>query len=267
MNDHTDETYITGSFDYTLDKTAATTPVVSGSVSNAGADVSSSISGVTAGEYVYLIKNDQTTVLNNLISAPQTALDNLRDLSDELWSRSKVASDGSVDLTTVGLVNGTYSVVAMDLAGNFSAVATNTIEVTGSSAVTSDALFDAMFEGIDFDGGGVDTSYTSATAGTDASGDNDAVVYIETSDMAVGDTVELFADGLLVYSNKMTESDIAAGKIQTDEINFATEADDLAAGDGNTGVQNDDKVILEIKVKHGDHYVQENANVTWEYQW
>jgi hypothetical protein len=65
----------------------------------------------------------------------------------------------------------------------------------------------------------------------------------------------------------MTEGDIAAGKIQTDEINFATEADDLAAGEGNTGVQNDDKVILEIKVKHGDHYVQENANVTWEYQW
>jgi hypothetical protein len=85
--------------------------------------------------------------------------------------------------------------------------------------------------------------------------------------MAVGDTVELFADGLLVYSNIMTESDIAAGKIQTDEINFATQADDLAAGSGNTGTQNDDQVILELKVKHGDQYVQENANVTWEYQW
>ena len=267
VDDDRSTTLVEQQFDFTLDQTVATTPIVASSVSNSGADVSSNISGVTAGEYVYLIKNDQTTVLNNLSSAPQTALDNLRNLSDELWSRSKVASDGSVDLTTVGLVDGTYSVVAMDLAGNFSTVATNTIEVTGSSAVSSDALFDAMFEGIDFDGGGIDTSDTSATAGTDASGDNTAVVYIETSDMAVGDTVELFADGLLVYSNKMTEGDIAAGKIQTDEINFATEADDLTAGEGNTEVQNDDKVILEIKVKHGDHYVQENANVTWEYQW
>jgi hypothetical protein len=231
--------------------------------------VSASITDAAAGEYVYLIKNDQNTVLGNLASAPQTALDNLRGLSDELWSRTKVAEDGSVNLTTEGLIDGVYKVVAMDLAGNFSPEADNEITVSGSTVTPSDTLFDVSFSGIDYDGtNGVDSPFDAsspATAGSVDSKDNTAKVHIELTDIAEGDTVELYADGLLVYSNAVTATDVTNGSLQTGNIDFAANADDVSTADGNTETVSDEKVILDLKVKHGDTYVQDG--VTWEYQW
>jgi len=272
-----DATSVTGAdqvFDFTIDQTAASTPVVADTDGTpdgtltvpSGLDLSSKITGVTAGDYVYLIKADQTTVLDHLTTDPQTALDNLRGLSDELWSRSKVASDNSVDLTTAGLEDGVYEVVAMDLAGNFSVVADNTLTVTGSNYSSSDAAYDIMFEGIDADeavGAEFAFSSSSTTAGNAASSDRTAKIVLDIDDASEGDTVEVWADGQEVFSTELTAANISDGQLITDNINFAT-AD---AGAMGTGTPNDETVLLEVKIKHGDQYVQDGGDVTWEYQW
>jgi hypothetical protein len=253
-------------FDFTIDQTAASTPVVADSDGTddstltlaSGTDVSSAITGVSAGDYVYLIKSDQTTVLDKLTTDPQTALDNLRGLTDELWSRSKVADDNTVDLTALGLTAGEYKVVAMDLAGNFSVVATNTVTVTGGD-LSSDLLFDADFTGIDADDNAdVELTFTDSNtaAGNASSGDSTAKVVINLNDVAEGDTLELWVDGDLALSHVVTDTEIQAGKFTSDLVNFA---------ESDTG--SDQQVALELKVKHGDQYVQENGDVTWEYQW
>jgi len=264
-----DATAVTGAdqvFDFTIDQTAASTPVVADSDGTddstltlaSGTDVSSAITGVSAGDYVYLIKSDQTTVLDHLTTDPQTALDNLRGLSDELWSRSKVADDNTVDLSALGLTAGEYKVVAMDLAGNFSVVASNTVTVAGDD-LTSDLLFDADFAGIDADDNAdVELTFTDSNivAGNSSSEDATARVVINLNDVAEGDTLELWVDGDLALSHVVTDTEIQAGKFTSDLVNFA---------ESDTG--SDQQVALELKVKHGDQYVQENGDVTWEYQW
>jgi len=258
----------TDSFDYTLDRTAATAPIVTDTddatndltlTLTSGSDVSAAISGVTAGDYVYLIKSDQTTVFDYLTTDPQTALDNLRGLSDELWSRSKVADDNTVDLTALGLTAGEYEVVAMDLAGNFSLVASTTVTVTGND-LSSDLLFDADFAGIDADNNaGVELAFinSSTPAGTASSGDSTAKVVINLNDVAEGDTLELWVDGdHLALTHVVTDTEIQAGTFTSGEVNFADFDDEP-----------NQIVALELKVKHGDQYVQEAGDVTWEYQW
>jgi hypothetical protein len=277
LNDQTDETYITGSFDYTLDNVAAVTPTVADTDGSdtavdgtltvtGGSDVSAAITGVDAGDYVYLIKSDQGSVLDNIATDPQTALDNLRDLSDELWSRSIVATDGSVDLSTIGLTDGDYKVVAMDLAGNFSVVATNTVTVTGANYSASDDLYDVMFNGVDADAtAGAEFTFSDSSTPADNTSNNDstAKLVLDIEDASEGDTVELWADGQKVFSTELTAINISDGQLTTDEIDFAT-ADAAAT---STGTANDEKVLLEVKVKHGDQYVQDGGDVTWEYQW
>jgi hypothetical protein len=277
LNDQTDETYITGSFDYTLDNVAAVTPTVADTDGSdtavdgtltvtGGSDVSAAITGVDAGDYVYLIKSDQGSVLDNIATDPQTALDNLRDLSDELWSRSIVATDGSVDLSTIGLTDGDYKVVAMDLAGNFSVVATNTVTVTGANYSASDDLYDVMFNGVDADAtAGAEFTFSDSSTPADNTSNNDstAKLVLDIEDASAGDTVELWADGQKVFSTELTATNISDGQLTTDEIDFAT-ADAAAT---STGTANDEKVLLEVRVKHGDQYVQDSGDTTWEYHW
>jgi hypothetical protein len=252
-------------FDFTIDQTAASTPVVADSDGTddstltlaSGTDVSSAITGVSAGDYVYLINSDQATVLDYLTTDPQKALDNLRGLSDELWSRSKVADDNTVDLTALGLTAGEYKVVAMDLAGNFSVVASNTVTVTGDD-LSSDLLFDADFAGIDADeNADVELTFADKTTAATATGDSTAKVVINLNDVAEGDTLELWVDGdHLALTHVVTDTEIQAGTFTSGEVNF-TEFDS----------ESDQLVALELKVKHGDQYVQEAGDVTWEYKW
>ncbi|NCW69357.1 MAG: hypothetical protein EBV86_12465, partial [Marivivens sp.] len=268
-------TSVTGAsaiFDFEIDQTAASTPTVSatgGSDSlddltlsvDAGDDVSVAITGAAPGEYVYLIEANQSTVLSRLTNEPQTALNELRGLSDELWSRSKVASDGSVDVTTAGLVGGVYKVVAMDLAGNFSQIADHTITVQNSSATSGDAFFDVMFKGINNDAD-AELDYTpgaNSSAGTDGSEISSATVVLELNDLAVGDTVELWADDTKVFAHQVTVAEVAAG-----ELTFGLY--DFSDADATTNGRAADKVELALKVMHGDQYV-EDGDVTWDYQW
>ena len=277
LNDQTAETFMTGSFDYTLDNVAAVTPTVAdtdysdtavdGTLTVAGGtDVSAAITGVDAGDYVYLIKSDQGSVLDNIATDPQIALDSLRVLSDELWSRSIAATDGSVDLSTIGLTDGDYKVVAMDLAGNFSVVATNTVTVTGSNVSANDALYDVMFAGVDADAtAGAEFVFSNSNTAADNTSNDDstAKLVLDIDDASEGDTVELWADGQKVFSAELTATNISDGQLSTDEIDFVT-ADAAAT---STGTASDEKVLLEVKVKHGDQYVQDNGDTTWEYQW
>ena len=259
-------------FNYTLDKTAASTPVLADSdgtddgvlTVDAGTDISSNLSGLTAGEYLYLVvdsANFWTTLSGSTDAAALTAL---RDLNGEHWSRAKVNANGDVDIDTSGLSNGTYKLVAMDLAGNFSEIASKTVVIQNSSAGAGD---DATMSGINAD---TDADMelvfpnSGSAAAQGATGDSTAKVVFDLVDVAVGDTLELYADGILVYSNVITATQVAAGTLETREIDFATEADDQA---GNAVVAGDDTVALELKLKHGDVYVQDNGEVTWEYTW
>jgi hypothetical protein len=79
-----------------------------------------------------------------------------------------------------------------------------------------------------------------------------------------GDTVELWADGQEVFSAQLSATNINNRQLTTDEIDF-TSADAGATSTGTTA--NDEIVMLEVKVKHGDQYVQDGGDVTWEYQW
>jgi hypothetical protein len=86
---------------------------------------------------------------------------------------------------------------------------------------------------------------------------------VDIDDASEGDTVEIWADGQKVFSTELTATNISDGQLTTNEIDFAT----TDAGATSTGTANDEKVLLEVKVKHGDQYVQDNGDVTWEYQW
>jgi hypothetical protein len=264
------------SFGYSLDQTAATTPIVAdidgfGDTASDGTLttntlVSSYITGTTPGEYVYLIKSDQSSVFDNLSSDPQLALDNLRGLDAGLWQRSKVAVDGSVSLAANDLVDGVYKVVAMDLAGNFSEVATNTITVTSSTLVAAGDAHDVLFFAVDTDaneGNSYDLAFTDSSTPAAKSGENSVGIVLNIQDAAEGDMLEVYADGQLVWSHEVLGSEVGS-QIWLSEKDLDT-YDNATAG--NTGTTGDDKVLLELKVKHGDSYVQDGSEVTWEYQW
>jgi len=155
----------------------------------------------------------------------------------------------------------------MDLAGNFSVVATNKVTMTGSNYSSSDAAFDIMFEGINADAN-ADVEFAFSVSGTSAdntsNNDSTAKIVLDIVDASVGDLVEVWADGQQVFSTELTATNIGDGKLTTDDINFAT-ADAGATTSGTT--RNNDEVLLEVKVKHGDQYVQDGGDVTWAYQW
>ena len=266
---------VTETFYYSLDQTAATTPTVadvdgfedtvSDGTLTRNTNVSNFITGATPGEYVYLIKSDQSTVFDNLMSDPQTALDNLRGLDAGLWQRSKVADDGTVSLASNDLVNGVYKVVAMDLAGNFSQVATNTITVTGSTLAAGDA-HDVLFHAVDTDAvesNGFDLGFVDASTPAIKSGDSSIGIVLNIQDAAEGDMLEVYADGQLVWSHEVLGSEVGS-QIWLGEKDLSIYDDATTA---NTETPGDDKVLLELKVKHGDTYVQDGSEVTWEYQW
>jgi hypothetical protein len=227
----------------------------------AGVDISGAIKGAGPGEYVYLIDLSALDVWDNLGIDNQAALTSLRDLSDDLWSRSQVDGEGGVHMSTEGLKNGVYGVVAMDLAGNFSAPAGTIIELKNSSAAENDDFFDVMFKGINNDAD-TELDYTPGehpTAGGSGSDISSATVVLELNDVAVGDTVELWADETKVFTHQVTDLEVAAR-----ELTF--ESYDFSAADATTNGRAADEVELVLKVTHGDQSV-EDGDVTWKYTW
>jgi hypothetical protein len=117
---------------------------------------------------------------------------------------------------------------------------------------------DVFFEGLIVidDATSIDSSFveSSTPGGTDESGDNTAKLVLDVSDGSDGDTVELYVDNVKVFSDTLNETKIANSTITTGEFTF----DDTTNQD----------VALEIKVKDtSGTYIQDNGDVTWEYQW
>jgi hypothetical protein len=282
VDDDRATTLVEQTFDITLDQTAASTPVLADSdgandgklTVAAGTNINTNITGLTAGEYLYVVwdgnsqSNEATDFWTYIANGDDaTALATLRSLDSTDWSRSQVDADGKVSIDTSGLLDGGYKLVAMDLAGNFSQVAANTLEITDGETAPNHATLDATIAGINADADAdMELVFSVLGSAQATAGDSTAKAVFDLVDVAVGDTVELYADGLLVYSIELTAAQVAAGTLETSEIDFAT-ADDRSSGDGNTGTSGDDKVALELKLKHGDTYIQENGVVTWEYQW
>jgi hypothetical protein len=77
---------------------------------------------------------------------------------------------------------------------------------------------------------------------------------LDVSNGSDGDTVELYVDNVMVFSDTLNATKIANSTITTGELTF----DDTTNQD----------VALEIKVQNSSGtYIQDNGDVTWEYQW
>ena len=105
-----------------------------------------------------------------------------------------------------------------------------------------------------------------------ATGDSSISVYLDVSDAMDGDIIELYADGVLIATSAaLTSQQITDGSIELANTDTTTEfnlsSSDTSGSNGATATANDDKVILEVRVQNGSTYSQENADVTWEYQW
>ena len=150
---------------------------------------------------------------------------------------------------------------------------------TGDDTLNVDLSNPVDFLGVDIDDDG---NYTDAfekalngVVGHDdsnaATGDSSISVYLDVSDASENDVIELYADGALVATSAaLTSAQITSGSIElassgVTEFNLSTY--DTSGSNGATATANDDKVILEVKVKTGGTYSQDNADVTWEYQW
>jgi hypothetical protein len=138
--------------------------------------------------------------------------------------------------------------------------------------VYTDIANEADFLGVDIneDQDYVD-AYETATNGVvgnndgdTANGDDTISVYLDVSDASVGDVIELYVDGTLIATSaSLTQTQITNGALELETSGGASEFD-LDSSDNDA----DDKVLLEVKVKNGsDVYVQDNGDVTWEYQW
>jgi len=117
---------------------------------------------------------------------------------------------------------------------------------------------DVFFEGLIVidDATSIDSSFveSSTPGGTDESGDNTAKLVLDVSDGSDGDTVELYVDNVMVFSETLSTTEIANGTITTGELTF-------------NDTTNQD-VALEIKVQNSSGtYIQDNGDVVWEYQW
>jgi len=248
VDDDRATTLVDQTFDITLDQTAAHTPVLSGASANAltAAEGSSiDISGVETGEYLYFI---EATAYQGLTSVDTNADQHMQDifaLSTEKWTRvlvgENVTTTDTVSFTVDGLMDGSYKLVAMDLAGNFSAVSSDTLTVTGSTSVNTD----------------LDVALNSISDTTDGDGST-VELLLDINEAVAGDTVEIWIDGVIIDEHELTATEIGAGS--------ASVAIDVDANGADTGTLND--VNVQIAVRHGSFVTQsETEDATVNYTW
>jgi len=216
--------------------------VLSTSAVAAAATITVPLSGVEDGQDVTLTLNSKT-------------------YSSQATSHSASFTISSADLNALPGGSITYQVDVSDVAGNAATTYTGsfTKSVAGFAGIDADA-----------DGSGVlEFTNTNAIAGTSGSADSTAKVALDVSKASVGDTVELYVDGTLVWSDTLDEGEISSGTLVADNgsgdaINFDN-YDSTGAGSGvNVSA---DIVTLEVKLKNSGGYVQEAEDVTWDYQW
>jgi len=202
-----------------------------------------------------------------------------------------VPSDTALDILT----SGPTGVVGSDVAkGNF-VVSQNdqivirvtnaqdnditTVSTSGDNIYVVDLNNPVDFLGIDInDDDDYADLYETATNGivgvndsdTDA-GDSTVSVYLDVSDAATGDVIELYADGVLIATSAaMTQEQISTGSLTLTNVSDGKTVFDLTTYDtaNGSGTADDDKVVLEVKVQNGSStYSQDGGDVTWEYQW
>lgn len=208
-------------------------------------EAASNLSGLPTGTDSTIIKVDQTAVNSDW-----------SDSGNDLLLTYTVAAgvNGVVTVDETALAIALTNASITDAAGN--ALTVPTFEVTDpTNAINADDVF---FESLIFveDGTSIDQPYTASStpAGTDGSGDNSAELVLDVSDGSDGDTLELYVDNELVFSDALVQNEIDTGSITTSELTF----EDTTNQD----------VALEIKVKDTNGtYIQDNGDVTWEYQW
>jgi hypothetical protein len=107
----------------------------------------------------------------------------------------------------------------------------------------------------------------NGVVGDASTDDSTGQLWLDVSDAVDGDGIEVLADGNVIFTHTITQSEINTGKINTGDINLNI-SDDITGANGNTGVEDDDKVNLEIRVNYnsGDGS-SDQSDVTWEYQW
>jgi hypothetical protein len=258
----------------TLDDTkpAAPTHTVadddSDNVSNAVSGSEVSVTG-EANADVYLIRNDggaiKSAVIDKIAAGEDLiALANLFALEPYEYSRSTLGSDGSGTIATDGLIDGTYELYQVDRAGNVSVKSTVSIAVD-TDITSANYIEDVDFASITY---GANTESNTSTRGGDANHDNDAaIISLDLNDVTVGDVVELYIDGKLAYLHSVTDGDKQNGKISTDQLSL-NDFDKTFGGMDDPSLNTaNDVVVIEVKVKHDGRYVQDGADVTWEYQW
>jgi hypothetical protein len=157
------------------------------------------------------------------------------------------------------------------------AATSNTDSLAKVKAIAQDVYTDianeADFLGVDIneDGDYADT-YEVATNGVVgnndgdmATGDDTISVYLDVSDASVGDVIELYVDDTLIATSaSLTQDQITNGSLEL--VNSSGNASEFDVDNSDNDA--DDKVSLEVKVKNSSGvYVQDNGDVTWEYQW
>jgi hypothetical protein len=216
--------------------------VLSSSAVAAAATIAVPLSGVEDGQDVTLTLNSKT-------------------YSSQATSDSASFTISSADLNALPGGSITYQVDVSDVAGNAATTYTGsfTKSVAGFAGIDADA-----------DGSGLlEFTSTNAVAGTSGSADSTAKVALDVSKASAGDTVELYVDGTLVWSDTLDAGEISSGTLIADNgsgeaINFDN-YDSTVAGSGVD--DSADIVTLEVKLKNSGGYVQEGGDVTWDYQW
>jgi hypothetical protein len=217
----------------------------------------------------------------------------------ELLSASEIAADGTLtvplsgandgDLVTLTLNSKSYTATVSGssasitipftdldaLPGGVNSYDIDVADSAGNAGTSYTGSFTksvAGFAGIDADADGsgvLEITNTNTVAGTSGSADSTAKVALDVSKASAGDTVELYVDGTLVWSDTLDAGEISSGTLVADNgsgdaINFDN-YDSTVAGSGvNVSA---DIVTLELKLKNSGGYVQEAEDVTWDYQW
>ena len=165
-------------------------------------------------------------------------------------------------------MNGAYELYLVDKAGNFSLAADSSVTVSGSTVTdttTSTYEYDIEFVSID-DGTNSAYTTTSSTAGVASNSESTVDVKFDLNDVAAGDEVELYVDGALIYSHSVTDANKTAGELTAAALDLETK--DVSTGTSTSSIDTiDDVVTLEVKVKHQGLYVQDDGDVTWDYQY
>jgi len=216
--------------------------VLSTSAVAAAATITVPLNGVEDGQGVTLTLNNKT-------------------YSSQATSDSASFTISSADLAALPGGSITYQVDVSDVAGN-----------DATTYIGSFTKSVADFAGIDADADGsgvLEITDTTAVAGTSGSTDSTAKVALDVSKASVGDTVELYVDGTLVWSDTLDAGEISTGTLVADDgsgnpLDFDT-SDSTVAGSGVNAAA--DIVTLEVKLKNSGGYVQEAEDVTWDYQW